>query len=197
MRFHLSTGLTAAALGLALVSPAAAQNKPSISIMPTQYFAADAGSAKNVTSGLASQWERQGYTVKAQDQSDAKFTGMGLQASTHYADRVAIRFGRQMGTDLVAYPRLLAVGLPAADVGTNLTGLMEPAAVIHLRVLNVKTGYPIYFRQIAHEFRAEGPIVASSDFSLPSPVADATAQEVTNMYFQRVAGSRQEFGRRR
>jgi hypothetical protein len=181
--------VAALALGVGLSGPTAAQQRPTIAVMPTQYFSADERSAEHVTQGLREQFEGQGYSVMPQDRSRSTFESMNLSLNTHYADRVALRFGRQMGSDLVAYPRLLAVGLPIPNVQPG--DLLEPNAVIHLRVLNVRTGYPIYFRQVAHEFRADAPAVLA-EFSLPQPVATATASEVTQMYFQRVAGSRQE-----
>lgn len=195
MRFNLGAALAAASLGLALAGPAAAQDKPSIAIMPTQYFSADAESAQNVTQGLAAQWERQGYTVLGMDRSMSTFTSMNLNPSQHYADRVAVRFGRSIGADLVAYPRLLAVGMPLSTVASG--SFMAPEAILHLRVLNVRTGAPIYFRQIGHEFRTDAPLTADARFTLPEPVATATAQEASGQYFERVAGSRQEYGRRR
>lgn len=179
------------ALGIGLGVPAHAQgNKPTVAIMPTQYFAADADSAKNITQGLREQFERQGYNVVEQGKADSGFQSMGLQPSTHYADRVALRFGKSMGADLVAYPRLLALGLPGAN-GAKLDGLLEPQAVIHVRVLNTHSMEPIYFRQVGHAFTADAPAVAG-DFHLPQPVASETASSVTSVYFERVAGSRQE-----
>ena len=146
------------------------------------------------TQGLIKQYEAQGYQVMPMDRSTSTWQSMGLNNSQHYPDRVARNFGRQMGADLVAYPRLLAVGLPINNPDLKSVDILQPAAVTHLRVLNVHTGAPIYFRQIAHEFTVDQPVVAS-EFRLPEPVATATAQEVTEMYFQRVAGSRQEFRR--
>lgn len=195
MRFTLGTALLTAAVGFGLASPAAAQDRPSIVIMPTQYFSADAESAENVTRGLAAQWERQGYTVIGHDRAQSTFQSLNLGSSQHYADAVARRFGRSIGSDLVAYPRLLAVGLPLSSAASG--SLMAPEAVLHLRVINVRTGAPIYFRQIGHEFRTDAPVSADARFSLPEPVATATAQEASGQYFERVAGSRQEFGRRR
>lgn len=192
MRFSVSNAVLALALGAVLASPAAAQDKPSIAIMPTQYFSAGPESADNVTRGLAAQWERQGYSVIGQDRSDAKFTGMGLSRTTHYADRVAAKFGRSIGADLVAYPRLLALGQP---VSSAFAGMLAPEAVLHVRVINARTGYPIYFRQIGHEFLSDAEITADARFALPEPVATAAAEEVTGQYFQRVAGSRQEMRR--
>jgi len=182
MRFTVSNALMTPALGAALAAPAAAQGKPSIAIMPTQYFSADADSAKNVTSGLASQWERQGYTLIGQDKADAQFQTMSLSPSTNYADRVAVKFGRAVGADLVAYPRLLAVGIPAADA----TGFMAPNAVLHLRVINVHTNRVIYFRQVAYEFDAK-PLADLPRGEITQTVAARTAADATRMYFQRVA----------
>jgi len=194
MRLSVCGVLTAAVLGMALASPASAQNKPSIAIMPAQYFAADAASADNVTRGLARQYEGQGYQVIPVDRSTSTFQSMGLSTNMHYADRVAVKFGRQMGADLVAYPRLLAVGLPISSGELKGSELLQPAAVAHLRVINVHTGQAIYFRQIAHDFTVD-MVTPIAEFRLPEPIAVATADEVTQMYFQRVAGSRQEFRR--
>jgi len=172
----------------------AARQRLTIAIMPTQYYSADAQSADNVTQGLMARFERQGYSVVPLDRSQSVAESTGYQPSRPYADQVAVRFGRRLGADLVAYPRLLALGLPAA-AGMPSEGLIPPAAVVHLRVLNTHTGKVVYFRQVAHEYTAERPI--ASEFYLPRMVADAAAQEVTQRYFVRVAGSRQEIGRAR
>jgi hypothetical protein len=162
--------------------------------MPAQYFSATPESAEALTQGLVRQFEQQGYTVIPMDKSQAAYQQMGLSASRNYADRVAVKFGKQVGADLVAYPRLLAVGIPISNPAIHTTELLQPAAVAHLRVLNTHSRAPIFFRQIGHEFTTDAPQVASS-FQLPEPIATATANEVTTMYFQRVAGSRQEFRR--
>ena len=195
MRFSISGASVALAAVVAFASPVAAQTKPSIAIMPTSYFSADAQSAENVTQGLIQQFEGQGYRILPMDQAKSTWQSMNLSSTEHHADRVAVRFGRSIGSDLVAYPRLLAVGIPLAD-GMKGPDSLEPAAVIHLRVLNVHTGAPIFFRQISHEFSTQ-PALTAAEFRLPEPVATATAREVTEMYFQRVAGSRQEFRRGR
>jgi hypothetical protein len=192
MKLHVIGALSALALGVGLSLPSAAQQKPTIAIMPTQYFTADAQSAENITRGLAQQFEGQGYTVMGQDQSKSTWTSMSLDPSTHYSDRTAIQFGRQMGSDLVAYPRLLALGLPIN--GVKETDFLAPNAVVHLRVINVHTGKAIYFRQIGHNFNTDVP-VAINDFQLPEPVATAAASHVSQNYFERVAGSRQEMRR--
>jgi hypothetical protein len=179
----------ALALGLGLAAPASAQNRLTIVVMPAQHFAADPESAAAVTQGLAEQYERQGYTVLAADRSRQVAESMGLGRSIHYPDATAVRFGREAGADLVAYPRLLAMGVPSATTPAA-AGLLAPTAVVHLRVLNVHTGQPIYFRQIGHEFRVADPAVP---FVLPQPIATAAAAEITNLYFQAVAGSQQEF----
>jgi hypothetical protein len=145
--------LLACTLGVGIASPASAQ-RPSVAVMPSLYFSAEAESADNVTRGIAQQFEGQGYTVVGADQARSAFESAGLNRTTHYADREALRFGRAAGAQLVAYPRLLGVGIPFA--GAN-QGFLEPAAVILLRVLNVRTGRPIYARQISHEFTADVP----------------------------------------
>lgn len=189
MRFSVGQAVLTLALGAAISAPAAAQDKPTIAIMPTQYFSATQESAQNVTSGLRAQWERQGYTVVDQERSNSTFSTMNLSPNAHYADFTAQRFGRSVGADLVAYPRLLAVGLPLSTASTG--SLFAPEAILHLRVINVHTGQAIYFRQIGHEFTSD--VASITDFALPQPVAVAAAEEASNIYFQRVAGSRQEY----
>jgi len=185
----LGVGL-ACAFGLGLSQPASAQRRLSIAIMPSQYFSATAATAENFTQGLAQAFEGRGYTVTGADRTQSTFQSLGLSPSTHYADSVALRYGRSIGADLVAYPRVLAVGIPAAGA-PGAGSLLEPAAVVHLRVLNVRSGGPIYFRQIGHEFSAPAPDDINN-FQLPQPVAAAAATEVLDVYFRTVAGSARE-----
>lgn len=180
------------ALSLGSLPPAAAQVRPTLAIMPAQYFSADPSSAQNLTQGLIQQFGPQGYRVMPIQRSRSTFQAMGLQPNRHYPDRVALRFGRRMGADLVAYPRLLVLGTPATAPSGSA---VAPAAVVHLRVLNARTGRPVFFRQIAHEFQT--PRMGGQGFTLPQGVATAAAAEVTQRYFARVAGSRQEFRGRR
>jgi len=189
MSFRIAGALLAFSLIAGLTVPAGAQQRPSIAIMPCQFFSADAESAEAVTQGLVQQYESQGYRVIDMSRSRDTFSQMGLSANQHYPDRVALSFGSKIGSDLVAYPRLLALGLPGATTEPNPTA---PEAVVHLRVLNVHSRAPIYFRQVGHEFSPGGTEVAT-EFRLPQPVATAAAADVTGIYFQRVAGSRQEF----
>lgn len=184
-RSFLHGVLLACALGAVYSAPAAAQQ--SVAVMPTLYFSAEAESAENVTNGIVQQFEGQGYSVIPMDRSRSAFQSAGLQPNRHYADAEALRFGRSVGAHLVAYPRLLAVGIPYAGEGA----FAAPNAVILLRVLNVRTGRPIYARQIGHEFRADAPSPGST-FVLPQPVATATAAQVLENYFQRIKGSRLE-----
>jgi hypothetical protein len=186
--FYLRGMMLALSLGIT-VAPAAAQRKPTVAIMPSQFFSADAESATNLTQGLAQQFESQGYTVVGVDRTRSTFQSMGLSASQHYADSVAVRFGRGVGSDLVVYPRLLALGVPAASAGS--VQLTQPAAVVLVRVLNVHTNAAIYARQIGHDFVAEVPARAA-DFRMPQPIATATAAEALEVYFPRVGGSAAE-----
>src|SRR5689334_16043394 len=50
-----------AAFGIA--APGSAQAKPSVVIMPSQFFSANSESADNLTKGIAQQFESQGYSV--------------------------------------------------------------------------------------------------------------------------------------
>ena len=191
MSFRIAVSFLALAAAVGLTVPAGAQSKPTIAIMPSGFFSADAESADAVTQGLVEQYESQGYKVIDMSRSRDQFSSMNLSRNQHYPDRVALSFGRAIGADLVAYPRLLAMGLPAATTNPSDP---NPSAVVHLRVLNVHSRAPIYFRQIGHEFTARGGDLTAG-FRLPQPVATAAAGDATQIYFQRVAGSRQEFRR--
>jgi hypothetical protein len=179
---------------MGLPARAAAPPARTIAIMPAQFFAADAKSAARVTESLVEQFRGHGYSVIPMERSRATFAAMKLEPDRHYGDAVALQFGKRLGADLVAYPSLLALGVPAtgSDALPEATSL---SATVHLRVLNTNNGKTIYTRQIRHHFdvaRTEDERV-----SLPPAEADATAREVTRNYFERVAGSREEFGRRR
>lgn len=187
---HLLGALAVLTAAVAVTGPAAAQRKPSIAIMPSQYFTAEPGSAENLTVGLNQQFEGQGYTVTPADKASSTFQSMGLSPNTHYADREALRFGRQIGSDLVAYPRLLVVGTPPAGPAGD-TPLAPPTAVLLLRIINTHTGAAIYARQTGHEFRADAP-EGDAKFELPQPVATAAAAEVLEVYFRTIAGSARE-----
>jgi hypothetical protein len=173
-------------LAVFTAAPAQAQQK-SVALMPAHYFSATEESADNLTAAVAQQFEGQGYNVLPSDQARATASELGLSRTRHYSDFQAIRFGRKMGATLVAYPRLLAVGIPY--VGSP-EGLTEPSAVVLMRVINVRTGRALFGRQIAHEFRAES--TGTVNFVLPPPVAESTAAEVLRPYFQRFKGSRLE-----
>lgn len=191
MTLRLTGALLTAMVGLVLASPARSQQRTlKVAVMPALYFSADEQSAVNLTQGLVEQYERQGYEVISMDDARSKFQGMGLSRTTHYPDMTALRFGRELGADLVAYPRLLAVGIPVNDEPDE-NSLFQPSAVVHLRVLNVHSRQPIYFRQVGHNFNVTGEF-SVADFSLPQPVATAAAGDVMQNYFDRVAGSRQE-----
>jgi len=188
MKFHIAATFAAVLAAGALTAPAHAAPKPTLAIMPAQFYSADADSAKQITAGLRDVYERQGYDVLSMEESQKAFRGMGLGRHRHYADKVAVKFGRRMGADLVAYPRLLAVGRPLA---ANRPQNLRPEAVLHLRVLNSHTGRAIYFRQVAHPFTPGGERLAG-DYTLPRNAADRTAAKAASVYFSRVAGSRQE-----
>jgi hypothetical protein len=210
MRFRVDLHGTLLLLVLAAgLTAAAAQPHPRLAMIPTQYFSADAESAENVTQGLVRQFERQGYDVLSLDRSRATLRRMELDPHRQYSDPVALAFGRRMGADLVAYPRLMAVGV-AAFGKSGVTGepnrvpasrrevggseaAMKGAAVLALRVLNAHTGQPVYFRQVRRSFVGDRP--SGQSVTLSPQMADAVAEEATRPYFARVAGSRQEFRR--
>jgi hypothetical protein len=132
---------------------------------------------------------------------------MALEPSRHYADQTAIELGKKLNAHLVVYPRILALGVPlvpdtppgpgtpvAANPQTTLPNTdLQPAAVVHLRVLNVARNKPIYFNQIAHEVTADGPFQVGL-FQIPTTVAQSATAEVLAGFYQRVAGSREVLG---
>ncbi|MCC2672731.1 MAG: hypothetical protein K0Q72_5203 [Armatimonadetes bacterium] len=188
MKLHITVSLAALVCGGLLAGPAQAARKPTIAIMPAQFYSADAQSARQITDGLRGVYERQGYTVLSAERSGKTFRDMKLGRSHHDPDRTAVRFGRKMGADLVAYPRLLAVGLPMTETRKSR---LAPEAVLHLRVLNAHSGKPIYFRQVAHPFTPGGTGLAG-DYKLPRNAASRTAAKATSGYFNRVSGSGKE-----
>lgn len=189
MRPRTSLVLFSLSVLAAAASPAAAQRKPSVTIMPTQYFSADAESAGQITRSLAESFERQGYTVLEASKADQQFSSLGLQHNRQYGDATAVKFGKAMGADLVVYPRLLALGIPASD-GSNKGN--APEAVLHLRVLNVASHAPLYCRQVGHQFSISNGSARVQDFHLDSPVATSTVEQATGLYFRSIGGSRQE-----
>jgi hypothetical protein len=193
MRLRLHLTLLAVVLTTGL-SAATAEQRPRLAMVPTQYFSADAESAENVTQGLIRQFERQGYGILSVDRSRATLSRMGLAPRRQYSDPVILDFARRMGADLVAYPRLMAVGVPAFGKG-GATGEPNPSAVLALRVLNARTGQPVYFRQVRHSFAEDRP--PGQRVTLSPQMADQVAEDAARPYFARVAGSRQEFRRGR
>jgi hypothetical protein len=176
------------------MSAASAQaQRLTLAVMPSQYFSADAQSAHAVTNELVYQFGRRGYSVVPRDQSRAAFADMKLQPNRPYSDQVAVQFGRRIGADLVVYPQLLSMGLtygsPALAKDPSRSG-----AVLQVRVVNVHTGGRLYTRQVHEPFQARtGP---ESRAPVSRELASALATKTSGLYFQRVAGSRQEIGKR-
>jgi hypothetical protein len=170
---------------MSVASLASAQaRRPTLVVMPAQYFSADAQSAHRVANELAYQFKRRGYNVIPLARSREEFDAMHLRPNRSYSDPVAAKFGRQIGADLVVYPQLMAAGLPYAG-NTD-----ESGAVLHIRVLNARSGRRLYSRQVRQPFRAAGSREAGT--IVPVQVAGALASKSANFYFERVAGSRQE-----
>jgi hypothetical protein len=154
--------------------------------MPAQHMSADSQDAEVVTNEVASQFEHRGYTVIPMDRTRAEFQAMGLQPSRPYSDDVAAKFGRRLGADLVVYPQLLAVGRAYGRIATSTD---ESGAVLHLRVVNTRTGRRIYSRQVRQPFPAGA---AEGSDTVPREQAAALVTSASGLYFERVAGSREE-----
>jgi hypothetical protein len=118
---------------------------------------------------------------------------MKLQPNRPYSDQVAVEFGRRLGADLVVYPQLLAMGLAygsparAADPGRS-------GAVLQVRVVNAHTGGRLYTRQVHEPFQARTGRESRAPVS--RVFAGVLASKTSGLYFERVAGSRQEIGRK-
>lgn len=190
MRRTCETLLTLA-LGIALASSAAAQQRPTIAIMPTQYFSANAESAERVTQGLVEQFQRERYNVVPMERSRAVFDELGFSLTTDIGDPQIMQFARRINADIVAHPQLMAMGIPLSRAAAGADPFLRQA-VVYLRVLNGRSGRALYTRQIGYDITAEFPV--GEPFALPQPVATAAAGEVTQRYFERVAGSREEIG---
>jgi hypothetical protein len=185
-------GLAAAlAAGMGVMAAAtAAPPRPRLAIMPTQYFSADAQSAKLVDNELAYQFGYRGYSVVPMAKSRATFQGMGLQPNRSYSDAVAAKFGRRLGARVVAYPQLLSAALPSVKHAGSAAE-RDSGAVLFLRVVNAQTGQRLYAREVEAPYPAAAAIAVAGP-AVPRSVASALATRTTNFYFQRVAGSREE-----
>jgi hypothetical protein len=188
MNFGVSRALLALACIGSLAAAEAAPPKPTITVMPTQYVAADAVSAANIAMALVTQLQGFGYTVVPMERSRETFRSMKLSWSRPHAARVPIDFGRRVGAQLVAYPRLLSLGGKAASrkAGASAT----PVADLLLRIYNVRTGKMIYSRQVRSEF--QWGRLESGARALPPNAAATTVTTALGPYFERVAGSREE-----
>lgn len=192
MRSIIGTTLVTLALGIGLPAAAGAQQRPTLAIVPTQYFAATEQGADHVTQALSQEFARQGYRVVTMDRADVTFRAMGLSRDEDIGDQELVRFGRRLGVDLVAHPQLLSVGTPATR-GSRLAWVSPPSAVLYLRVLNARTGKGLYTRQISFDFRGERP--EQGRFAITPLIAAAAVDKVAQNYFERVAGTRQEYRR--
>jgi hypothetical protein len=178
------------ASALALPFTAAAQDRPTIAIVPTQYFRSDAQNAELVTRSLVERFEAERYHVIPMDRSRQTFERMRLTPERPISDETLAQFGRRLGADLVARPQLLAVR-PWHGRGADTSSAPEGRAVLYLRVLNAHTGNPLYTRQVAYPFTTAGS--DAGNLIMPPSAAAEIVAEVTRQYFERVAGSRQEY----
>src|SRR5262249_24960545 len=140
LRVRMWGTLIGGALAIGLISAATAQApRPGLAVMPAQYMSADAASAALVTDELVNQFQSHGYSVIPMDRARAEFEAMGLQPGRPYGDNVAAQFGRRLGVGLVVYPQLLAVGRAYGNLASS-TNPDESGAVLHIRVVNTRTG---------------------------------------------------------
>jgi hypothetical protein len=175
---------------LALTVAVRAQDRPTMAIMPTQYFKAGPRSAERMTRSLVERFEAERYDVIPMDRSLRLFQRMRLSHDRPISDATLLQFGRRLGADLVAHPQLLAVR-PWQNRGAESTDEPGARAVLYLRVLNTRTGSPLYTRQVAYSFTARAS--ETGELIVPPSAAAGAVAEVSRPYFERVAGSRQEY----
>jgi hypothetical protein len=155
-----------------VASPPAARTA---AVMPALYFSADAASAARLTDGLREEMRARGWTVVSPAESAAAASAIGLPPRTSQPDWMALEFGHRLNADLVLYPRLLAIG---AGISGPSPVQPDPAAVVLLRILDVRGGRSVYSRQVAYPLKrvarpAEG---AASEFVLTADTGRATAK---------------------
>ena len=93
MKLHITVSCAAALLAGALTAPAHAASRPTIAIMPAQFYSADAESARQITAGLRDVYYANSYVCAPDD------PGVVTAWSTHDQDRfpAAVRSGRVLG----------------------------------------------------------------------------------------------------
>jgi hypothetical protein len=169
--------------------PGTSPQNLTVAVIPAQYFSADADSAGKLTDAVRQDFSSKGWNVLPQDTVRTAWDGMGLKNGVHYPDRTAIELGQKLSADLVVYPRLLALGIPI-PASNAIPSTLQPAAVVHIRVMNVKRNRAIYFNQIAQEYTLGEPFTVAQ-FQLPGAVAQQASSKALVGFFERVAGTRE------
>ena len=158
-----------------------------VAVIPAQWYSADAESAQRLTEGIRNDFVARGWDLVPEETVRNAAQTMGLKNGIHYPDETIMRLGRSLHVNLVVYPRLLALGVPVAAATPDVR-LIDPAAVVHVRVLDVTRKRALYCNQIAHEFNGDG-MVDLRAFALPAPECRAAATEALGGFFTpRVAG---------
>jgi len=152
-----------------------------VAVIPAQWYRADAESAQRLTEGIDKNFSARGGKLLPEETVRSAATAMGLKDGSLYSDAALIRLGRQVHADLIVYPRLLALGLPAAALHPEPRGVAS-AAVVHVRVIDVKRRRAVYCNQVAHEFKTEGE-AGSDHFALSGPEGQLAAIEVLRGFF--------------
>jgi hypothetical protein len=157
-----------------------------VAVIPAQWFSADAESAERLTEGVRKDFAGRGWRVLPETAVQNAAGAMGLKNGVHYTDGAIIRLGRKVHADLVVYPRLLAMGLPVAATDTGYNP--QPAAVVHVRVLDVTGRRSLYCNQIAHPISGDGAAGLEGFALSPSEGRVAATQALGGFFTPRLAG---------
>ena len=180
--FAASRAFVAGAVA-ASTAPAAARSvqKTTVAVIPAQWYAADEESAQRLTEGIRKEFATRGWDLLPEEAVRSAAAAMRLKNGSLYSDATLIRLGRSARADLVVYPRLLALGAPVAASSAKVAGIAS-AAVVLVRVIDVKGKRALYCNQISHEFKREGAVDVDN-FALSASEGQLAATEVLGGFF--------------
>ncbi len=147
--------LTAAGL-LGVTAPAAAaQITERVAVLPVVVVNGDPSNSDRMTRALAMDLARHGCEVVGEvDVRDAA-RAEGLVLSRPQPDVVLRRLGRRLGADMVVYARILVQG---PSLGSNrLIDPDRPAMILHVLVVDSRTGQVLMANQISQDWEASDP----------------------------------------
>src|SRR4051794_5207330 len=176
-----------AAVAAPAPTPARSVRKITVAVIPAQWFTADAESAQRLTEGIRRDFASRGWRVLSDTTVQTAAGAMGLKNGVHYPDAAILHLGRTLHADVVVYPRLLTMGLPVTALSAQAR-IMDPAAVLHVRVLDVTRKQAVYCNQVAHPFNGDGAASVKGFALSASESRVAAARALGGFFTPRVAG---------